>query len=323
MADYNLLDQATEAVHDPKTTPDQLFVIASNQPSLWVDVVAHPNVYPGLLDWLQIKGDAKVQAAVATRRAQLAAGGPPAPLGASRAPLPPWVVPVIAGLTVIAVVLAAIMVTLLLNRNDQPVTPAAVATQIKPPDLTSDASAIVANPAASSAPLVLDIHVDYQCPVCGAYEKFFGKTFDQLAESNQVEFRYHIRSFLDTNLHNDSSLRAGVAATCADTVGKFQAYHDAIFANQPSEGTGYTDVQLRQTFAADAGITGADLTKFQTCYDQRQTQQVVQNMETINLNSGVNATPTFLINGKTLDLSKTPADEASVLAALKAAAGVS
>ena len=339
MSDYTSLDEATAAVHDPGTTPDQLFLIASNQPTLWLDVVAHPNAYPGLLDWLQIKGDATVQAAVATRRAQMAAGGPPTPLMRAGAKLPQWVIPVITGLSVIIVVLAVIMAMLLFDRNDQvgtattstpvasakPATasqPATVGQQIKPPNLTSDGAAIVANPTDANAQLILDIHVDYQCPVCEAYEKFFGKTFDQLTSSGQVLFRYHIRSFLDNNLGNSSSLAAGVAATCADTVGSFQAYNDAIWAHQPAEGTGYTDAQLRTDFAADAGITGDNLTKFQACYDQWQTMQVVQNMETINLNSGVNATPTFLVNGKKVDLSKTQADPAAVLATLKAAAGV-
>ena len=49
----------------------------------------------------------------------------------------------------------------------------------------------------------------------------------------------HTMSFLDDNLHNDSSLRAASAAACAADAGRFGPYHDAVFAGQPAkEGAG-------------------------------------------------------------------------------------
>ena len=44
-----------------------------------------------------------------------------------------------------------------------------------------------------------------------------------------------MKNFLDDNLRNDSSTRAGNAAFCAADAGKFQEFHDAVFPNQPAQ----------------------------------------------------------------------------------------
>jgi protein-disulfide isomerase len=363
MTDFSALDVATQAVMNPAAKPAELRAIAEAQPSLWAQVAVHPNAYPDLIGWLQAKNDAAVKAALAAKRTEVSADGkPPAPPTVT---LPAWVVPTVAILAILAIGLAAFCVTLLVNRDTTGVPPAsptatvtvtaagsapaqtapavtpAVVTptpsplgdQIEPPDLSADKSAIVVNPDAPDTALVVDVYVDYQCPVCKAYENFFGSAFEALEQSGDVQMRVHIMSFLDNNIGNDASLRAGIAATCADTVGKFQQYHYTVFANQPQEGTGYTDEQLRDTYAQQAGITGDDLTKFQACYDTWQTAGVVQNMETLNLQA-VQATPTFLVNGKSLDMTglqtiaqntaqNTAPDPSALLTVLKQAAGVS
>lgn len=52
MIDPTDLTQATAAVYDPTTSPTDLAKIAYVQPSLRTAVAAHPQVYPGLLEWL-------------------------------------------------------------------------------------------------------------------------------------------------------------------------------------------------------------------------------------------------------------------------------
>jgi protein-disulfide isomerase len=354
MTDFSSLDVAKAAVADPATSPEDLNAIANAQPKLWTQVAAHPNAYPALLDWLETKGDAKVKAAVTARRD--AAGAPlPPPVAEPPTPagVPGWVTSWLAVLTILVLGLGAFSVTMFVNRDTSapadaaasatatPLqrasvtpTPSPLGTQIAPPNLTPDKAAIVADPGAPASALVVDVDVDYQCPVCKAYENFFGPTFEQLEASGDIQVRYHILSFLDNNQQNDASLRAGMAAACADTVGKFQAYHFVVFANQPTEGVGYTDEQLRSDFAGQAGITGDDLTKFQTCHDTWPMASVAQNMNTINLKAGITGTPTFQVNGKTLNLNalqtiaqSTPSgsapDATAVLKALKDAAAAS
>ena len=215
--------------------------------------------------------------------------------------------------------------------SQAPTTPSRPSTGITPPDTTLDGLAIQANPEVRHS-ITVDLHVDYQCRYCARAETTFGPALEQLAKQGDIKLNYHIRSFLDANLGNTSSTMAAIAATCADTVGAFQAYHDVALAHQPiREGTGYTDEQLRSTFAQDAGITAGKLTSFQQCFDDRATAAFVKAMESGNMSTaipgnddfrnGVPAVPTFLVDNKTIDLTAMPSDAAGMLTYLKNLAG--
>lgn len=60
---------AVLAVADPNTSADDLRLIAAVRPDLHTAIAAHPNVYAGLLDWMESLGNPEVVAAVAQRRA--------------------------------------------------------------------------------------------------------------------------------------------------------------------------------------------------------------------------------------------------------------
>jgi len=147
--------------------------------------------------------------------------------------------------------------------------------------------------------VVVEIHDDYQCPWCQRGEQIYGDALEQLSLSGDIDLRIHLRTMVgDLIIGNDSSERAARAATCADTVGRFWAYHSTVFANQPHEGTGFTDDQLTTDFAAQAGITGADLTAFQQCYTTQATSDLVTMMEQEGAAAGINGTPAFFVSGK-------------------------
>ena len=172
-----------------------------------------------------------------------------------------------------------------------------------PVNATSGASGIVVNPGTfkDGVPKV-EVFLDYQCPVCKQFETQFGTTLDDMATKGEIQLIYRTMTFLDNNLRNDSSLKAGIAAACADNAGAYSAYHNAIFAGQPTnEGTGYTTQQLRVDFAGTAGITGDKLTGFQQCYDSRTTQSFVEGTNEKAAADGVNSTPTIMVNGTKLD----------------------
>ncbi|MDR2929430.1 MAG: DsbA family protein [Propionibacteriaceae bacterium] len=205
------------------------------------------------------------------------------------------------GLTVVSIIaigLAIAVVLLALRSTPAPTasgTPSTSASA-KPLYLTKY---VAVNPeSVKSDAIVVELHTDYQCPWCGRAELIYGNALAQLSQSGDVELRIHLRTLVgDQIIHNDSSQRSAMAATCADTVGAFWAYHSAIFAHQPEEGVGFTDAQLREDFASEAGITGTDLTKFQQCYDDKQTSGFVQEMEQEGSAAGINGTPTFYVNG--------------------------
>jgi len=211
------------------------------------------------------------------------------------------------GLTIVSLVAVCLVVAvvLLLFRGgttpiDDPSSPT-VPTEPAPstPELYSFTHYVAVNPNVKPGALVVELHDDYQCPWCERAEQIYGDALAALSQSGDIDLRIHIRTLVgDQIIHNDSSERAGIAALCANKVGHFWDYHTTIFANQPQEGVGYTDDQLRVDFAAQAGISGQDLTSFQTCYDTKATSAELTAMETEGTAAGINGTPSFFVNGQ-------------------------
>lgn len=153
---------------------------------------------------------------------------------------------------------------------------------------------------AANAPVV-DVYFDYQCPACASFEAVVGGTFTSLAEEGKITLVYHVKNFLDDNLRNDSSTRAGNAAFCASDDGKFQEFHDQVFPNQPTEGQGFTDAQLK-TLAESAGVTGGALTTWESCLAAGKYTDYVNSVEEQSFKDGVRGTPTVKINGTEIEL---------------------
>ncbi len=155
--------------------------------------------------------------------------------------------------------------------------------------------------AAANAPTV-EVYVDFQCPACASFEAAMGSTFTSQAQEGKIELVYHVKNFLDDNLRNDGSTRAGNAAFCASDAGKFQEFHDIVFQNQPkTEGDGFPEAQLK-SFAEQAGVTGAALTTWQQCVDNNTYVDYVNSVEEASFAAGVKGTPTVKINGADVDL---------------------
>lgn len=212
------------------------------------------------------------------------------------------------GAVVLAVVIVGVIVGVLFQNQGK----AASSGSITPPNATADSKAIIVNPgrAKAGAPVV-ELFFDYQCPVCKQFESAYGSALTTMAASGDIELHYRTMSFLDQNLNNDSSLRAGIAATCVDVAdtAKYSDYHNEIYANQPAtEGGGYSDTLLRDTIPGTVGITGDALTNFQSCYDKQATKAFVNGMNDLGtqdmqaINKQV-ATPTVHVNGKDLPIS--------------------
>ena len=195
-----------------------------------------------------------------------------------------------------------------------------------PTSSQSEGNGVVMYPgkAKQGAPVV-DIYEDFQCPICNELEKANGASIHELAQRGDIKLVSHMMSFLDDNLGNDSSKRAANAAFCAADAGKYAEYHNAVFAGQPAkEGHGYTDEQLKKTFAAGAGISGPQLTTFTQCVDKGTYDDYVKDTEKRSNDDGVNGTPTVKIDGKPLSeqqMAQLMQQQGSFPAVLKAAQG--
>ncbi len=235
---------------------------------------------------------------------------------------------VIAGVLVVVVAAVVVIVAVNNHRRSVQASTGVSSAQVTPPNTDPATGVYTVNPttAKKGVPTLL-IFEDYQCPNCKNAEATYGPAIKQLAKSGDIKLQYWTLTFLDDNLKNDSSYRAAMAAASAAMVGKLESYHDVIYAHQPEEGVGYTDDQLRNTFAQEAGITGADLTKFQKYYDSKATSAFVKNAAAKGIAEGSKldsqfGTPFFTVNGKPYTGWQNIANPtaASLLASIKAAA---
>lgn len=154
----------------------------------------------------------------------------------------------------------------------------------------------------------LDTYIDFMCPVCGNFEATYGEEIVDMVNAGDITLNIHPISILDrTSLGTEYSTRAANAMYCVAEASPDAAlpFMQAMFANQPSEGTeGMTDDQML-SIAADAGATGID-----TCVTEREYGDFVQlrTQDTpIQPGSQGIATPTLEINGEVISNSTIPA----------------
>ena len=164
----------------------------------------------------------------------------------------------------------------------------------------------------------LDIYEDFQCPACAQLEGAMGATITDLAKQGKIRLVYHLKTIIDANLGVDHSLTMGNAAMCAADAGRFQPFHDDVYANLPAqEGQGWTEAQTK-AFAESAGITGSALDTWTTCVEEGKYAKYVESTEEASSKAGITGTPTILLGGKKVDFNKV-SDAAALTAAIEAA----
>jgi len=199
---------------------------------------------------------------------------------------------------VVVLVVAVLIGGFVLYARNRSTTPAAAVS----PSYTTTASGAVVT--AGKGKAVIDVYEDFLCPNCERFEARDGAAITAALNAGTLTVRYHAIAILDRNTTPVGySTRAANAALCAAAANVFPAYHAALFAQQPAEGSaGLTDQQLAAL--APAG-TSAD---FATCVTSgrnaaavtAETQKAVSdpNLQT----QGQFGTPTVAANGTKVNL---------------------
>lgn len=163
----------------------------------------------------------------------------------------------------------------------------------------------------ASAPATIDIYLDFQCPVCKAYEELNGATIEQLVAAGQAKVVYHPIAYLDRFSGTQYSTRSSQASGCAADSGVFPAYLTLLFAHQPPENSaGLPDEQLI-ALGQKAGAGDG----FAQCVQDERYAGWTKSLTDAASRAGVNGTPTVLVDGAPVD--RTP----EALRAAVAAAG--
>jgi protein-disulfide isomerase len=153
----------------------------------------------------------------------------------------------------------------------------------------------------------LTVWEDFRCPACRGFEAAFRPTIHQLTGSGRLRVEYHLVRLIDGNLGGSGSLRAANAAACAQDAGKFPAYHDVLYDNQPEETSdAYSDNAKLIELAGK--VSGLDTPAFQKCVKNGTHDSWVDKSHQAFKAGNFSGTPTLMLNGKSLNLTQlTPA----------------
>ena len=126
---------------------------------------------------------------------------------------------------------------------------------------------------------------DFQCPYCSKAAETV-KELKKYFQSKDVvfQFRHFPLSF------HPRAEPASIGSVCADRQGKFWKYHDLVFENQQN----LSDDDLKK-YASKAGV---NMKKYEECIKDPAVKELVQSDMREGQNSGVQSTPTFIVNGK-------------------------
>ncbi len=143
------------------------------------------------------------------------------------------------------------------------------------------------------APVQIVDFSDFGCSHCGNFALNQGKLLRAEYEaSGQVRFE-----FKHMIIGGQATRDAANAAECAADQGRFWDYHDALFARARVTPNPFTKPML-QRYAAELGM---DTATFDACVNRDTHYAAVAADESEARSRGINATPTFFINGKKIE----------------------
>jgi protein-disulfide isomerase len=137
----------------------------------------------------------------------------------------------------------------------------------------------------AGAPVQIVEFSDFQCPYCATFAGTLRKLRAKYPDRVAVLYRHYpiqeIHPYART---------AALAAECAGQQGRFEAYHDRLFAQQDSIGS-----KAWERFAAEAGV--GDVDTFTRCVrDERLLANVDRDAKLAEA-SGIRLTPSLVIDG--------------------------
>ena len=172
------------------------------------------------------------------------------------------------------------------------------------PSINAETGAIVIG----SGSQTMDTYIDFMCPVCNQFEQAYGSAINSLVDDGTITLNIHPISILDRmSSGTEYSTRAANAMYCvaASVPEASVPFMQAMFANQPAEGsTGLSNEQILQ-IAASVEATGID-----ACVNDGQYSGFVTSMTDktpVAPGAAGIGTPTIAINGEVISNRSLPA----------------
>jgi len=152
----------------------------------------------------------------------------------------------------------------------------------------------------ADAPITIVEFADFQCPFCSRVQPLLKDVLGKYR--GKVKLAY--LDFPLSQIHQHAEM-AAEASRCALTQGKYWEMHDAMLADQS---------KLEETaLVKTAEGLGLDQNSFAFCLKSGKYKAVVQQDFDAGSHAGVNATPTFFINGEFLSGVQSDADFTKII----------
>jgi protein-disulfide isomerase len=133
---------------------------------------------------------------------------------------------------------------------------------------------------------------DYECPACGEYYQPVHQTFQKYKK--QIYFQF--RNFPLTHIHQNA-FTAARAAEAAGLQGKYFGMHDKLYANRTQWIEASDPYSYFQNYARQLGL---DLKQFKKDFGSSKVNAKINADKAKGQKLGINATPTFYLDGKKL-----------------------
>lgn len=224
----------------------------------------------------------------------------PNPQGRKRSPVIPGVIAALA-----LVVAGGMYLISQQSDSDRPpavlVTPAESATNEQDKEATGKALAATIirrqaqDPLARGkldAPVQMIMFSEFQCPFCGKFARESYPQLNRYVDDGTLRMEWHDFPYLGKD-----SVTIAVAARAAGAQGKFWAFHDAWFADQPAPNSGAVTPARLDQVATKAGL---DVARFRTDRANPDLVTAVQADTDKAQRLGIGGTPAFLINGSVI-----------------------
>lgn len=129
---------------------------------------------------------------------------------------------------------------------------------------------------------------DFQCPACGAVHPLVKQMLDGYGDKVNFVFRHYPLS------QHPNALPAANAVEAAGAQGKFWEMYNKVYESQSEWSTANNVLEIFNGYAKDLGL---DVNKFSDEVKNQKYKERIDKDRNDGLTLGVDATPTFYING--------------------------
>jgi len=137
----------------------------------------------------------------------------------------------------------------------------------------------------ATLPIRFEEFTDFQCPACSAYHPVVKKIVEEFSDNIEYIYKNYPLTTIHANAYN-----ASLAGQAARLQNKFNEMSDKMFANQ--------DYLTDNDLIKYAGEIGLNIEQFKTDFKSDVVKTYVDNDIKEGELRGINATPTFYINGE-------------------------